>query len=86
MIFKGRVQGVGFRYTVSNIAYKYDLTGYVENLINEDVRVEVQGNKDNINSFLHDVLNSPNHWIRIDDYSIKEIDVLNDETSFITRY
>lgn len=86
MIFKGRVQGVGFRYTACMIANKYNLTGYVENLVNEDVRVEVQGNKESIDIFLKEILNSSNHWIRIEDYSIKEIDIDNNENSFITKY
>ena len=36
--YSGRVQGVGFRYTVRNIALRYDVTGYVRNL--PDGRVE----------------------------------------------
>ena len=30
--YSGRVQGVGFRYTVKNIALQYDVAGYVRNL------------------------------------------------------
>lgn len=37
--YSGRVQGVGFRYTVKNIALQYDVTGYVRNL--PDGRVEM---------------------------------------------
>ncbi|MHC4288506.1 MAG: acylphosphatase, partial [Planctomycetota bacterium] len=32
IIFKGRVQGVGFRYTTQRAASRYELTGYVRNL------------------------------------------------------
>lgn len=31
IIFRGRVQGVGFRYTACRIACKYELTGFVRN-------------------------------------------------------
>lgn len=86
MIFKGRVQGVGFRYTACMIANKLNLTGYVENLINEDVRVEIQGKQEEIDEFIHQLFNNSNHWIRIEDYSIKEIDLVNNEESFTTKY
>ena len=32
VIFRGRVQGVGFRYTARRIAARYDVTGFVRNL------------------------------------------------------
>ena len=37
--YSGRVQGVGFRYTVRNIALRYNVAGYVRNL--PDGRVEM---------------------------------------------
>ena len=40
VIYSGRVQGVGFRYTVRRIAAGYEVTGWVRNL--EDGRVELQ--------------------------------------------
>jgi len=38
MLFSGRVQGVGFRYTTCQIARDFPITGYVRNL--PDGRVE----------------------------------------------
>jgi hydrogenase maturation factor HypF (carbamoyltransferase family) len=34
IVFSGRVQGVGFRFTALNIANRYRLTGHVRNLSN----------------------------------------------------
>jgi len=43
IIFKGQVQGVGFRYTSYNIARRYDITGFVRNLPDRTVEMLVQG-------------------------------------------
>jgi acylphosphatase len=39
VFYSGHVQGVGFRYTVRNIASGYEVTGWVKNL--PDGRVEL---------------------------------------------
>lgn len=86
LIFKGQVQGVGFRYTACQIANKLGLVGYVENLDNGDVKVEVEGKQYVIDTFIKQILNSSNHWIRVDDYALKEIELKNNETVFSYRY
>ena len=43
VIFKGRVQGVGFRFTAHSIANRYHLTGQVRNLIDGSVEMIAQG-------------------------------------------
>lgn len=47
-IFKGRVQGVGFRYKTMLYARMLDLTGNVRNLANGDVELYVQGKEESI--------------------------------------
>lgn len=44
IIFKGRVQGVGFRFTTQRIVSRYDLTGFVKNLPDGSVELFIQGN------------------------------------------
>ena len=46
--FYGRVQNVGFRLEVSEMAKRLGLTGYSNNLENKSVVVEVQGQFDKI--------------------------------------
>lgn len=41
--FSGRVQGVGFRYHAYRIATDLGLTGWVQNLYDDRVEMEVQG-------------------------------------------
>jgi acylphosphatase len=43
MIFSGRVQGVGFRYTAQSIARRHPVTGYVRNLPDGTVELVAQG-------------------------------------------
>lgn len=53
--FSGRVQGVGFRYTVKNIALQYDVQGYVRNLPDGRVELVMEGPDDQLDGLLHDV-------------------------------
>jgi acylphosphatase len=50
--YSGRVQGVGFRYTVRTLTHGFEVTGTVRNL--EDGRVEllVEGAKEELEAFL----------------------------------
>ena len=42
--YSGRVQGVGFRYTVQNIVLQYNVFGYVRNLSDGKVELVMEGN------------------------------------------
>ena len=55
IIFKGRVQGVGFRYTTHRTATRYDLTGFVRNLPDGSVEALMQGTASNIQACLNDL-------------------------------
>ncbi|MFK7789978.1 MAG: acylphosphatase [Phycisphaeraceae bacterium] len=43
IFYTGQVQGVGFRYTAAKLAKGFDVAGYVQNLDDGRVRLEVQG-------------------------------------------
>ncbi len=45
LVFHGRVQGVGFRYTARHLADSLGLTGWVRNEYDGTVHMEVQGRK-----------------------------------------
>lgn len=53
MIFKGNVQFVGFRFQSKMIAEELRLTGYVENLSDGDVLMEVQGSEQAIEDMVN---------------------------------
>jgi acylphosphatase len=50
--FRGRVQGVGFRYTTVRIAAEYEVTGYVQNLPDGQVLVVAEGRPNKLDTFL----------------------------------
>ena len=74
IIVEGRVQGVGFRYFAQSNAIKYDLTGFARNLNNGMVEIQVQGLEENIAKFLS-IIKEGNRFIRVDDYSLKRINL-----------
>ena len=52
VFFEGRVQGVGFRWTVRHIAEGFDITGWIKNLPDGRVQMQVSGEAEEIRSFL----------------------------------
>ncbi len=50
-VVKGRVQGVGFRYTTRRAAEHFGLTGWVRNCANGNVEGVAQGENDSIDQF-----------------------------------
>jgi acylphosphatase len=52
LIYSGRVQGVGFRYTTCAIAERFRVAGYVQNLPDGCVRLVAEGEADELSRFL----------------------------------
>lgn len=52
IIFYGRVQGVGFRFYSVHKARQLCLTGWVRNLYDGSVEMEVQGNEQSIDELI----------------------------------
>ncbi|WP_009961177.1 acylphosphatase [Verrucomicrobium spinosum] len=72
VFYSGRVQGVGFRYTVKRLASGFEVTGWVKNL--PDGRVELQASsydEEELDAFLEDIQNSSLGG------NIKEVEVNN---------
>ncbi len=78
--FKGRVQGVGFRYRAHNAASMYGVTGWVKNLCDGSVEMEAQGNEEAIDKVIQALQNS--RYISIDDMYVADRQPDPHETSF----
>lgn len=84
MIFHGRVQGVGFRYTAYKVADSLGLTGYVTNKYNGTVEMEVQGEWEQM-QYLVSRIEQGNRFIRIDEIDQKAMNVVEEEKKFIVK-
>jgi acylphosphatase len=57
VLYSGRVQGVGFRYTAKTVATGFEITGTVRNLPDGRVELAAEGLRDELDAFraaLHD--------------------------------
>ncbi len=55
VLYSGRVQGVGFRYTTQGLAAGYAVAGYVRNLPSGEVELVVEGEDSAVEAFLAEV-------------------------------
>lgn len=55
VIFEGRVQGVGFRYTVKDLARGFDVCGGVKNLADGSVELQVMGEPAEVDAFIREI-------------------------------
>ena len=83
IIFSGRVQGVGFRYTSCYLARPLGLTGWVKNLWNGDVEMEVQGDEASMERLVERL--HQGRFIRIERMETEMIPVIK-ESSFREIY
>ena len=84
IFFTGRVQGVGFRYTVVRLARPLGLTGWVKNLWDGRVEMEVQGRSEAIERLLSQLRNQ--RFIVIEDIEIQELPVIKETGFSAARY
>jgi acylphosphatase len=64
VLFSGHVQGVGFRYTALRVAQGFEVAGFVQNLADGRVRVEVEGAPAEIDAFVAAVQEHMEGYVR----------------------
>jgi acylphosphatase len=55
VIFEGRVQGVGFRYTIKDLSRGFEVCGWVKNLPDGSVELQVMGETEEVESFIKEI-------------------------------
>jgi len=78
IIVKGLVQGVGYRYFCRKKADEFGIYGYVKNLYNGDVELEVEGEKNMIEDFIKE--------LKIGPFNATVKQILVEEVPFKNKY
>lgn len=82
VIFEGRVQGVGFRYTVKDLSRGFDVCGWVKNLPDGTVELQVMGEKDEVESFIREISEESNVAHHIKNMTAIKIPLLENCSGF----
>ena len=82
VIFEGRVQGVGFRYTVKDLARGFDVCGFVKNIDDGSVELQVMGEADELDAFLCEIIDESAMARNIRQHRMAEIPLLKDCRGF----
>ncbi len=70
IVVSGIVQGVGYRYFVSRLAGKWELTGWVKNLPTGEVEIEIEGPRGLIEPLIKDLWTG-NAWATVRDIDVR---------------
>jgi acylphosphatase len=81
VIVNGRVQAVGFRYTVTMLADRLGITGWVRNRYDGTVEMEIQGPDLTVEEFLGEVEAGPG-FSEVEKVSAERLDLIDGEKSF----
>lgn len=82
VIFEGRVQGVGFRYSTKQIALGFDLVGTVRNLTDGTVELKIMGDKEEVEKFIQEIVEESDLAGLIKDHQVWDIDTLKNCSGF----
>ena len=80
IVFRGWVQGVGFRYRACHAASLYGCTGWVRNEWDGSVTMEIQGTPDRIEQVIWSI--RAGRFIRIEDMESREMPPEEEERGF----
>ena len=64
VLFTGHVQGVGFRYSVLQVAKEFEVAGFVSNLADGRVQLAAEGKSADVAAFIDAVQEKMHGYIR----------------------
>lgn len=74
MVVGGKVQGVGFRLSAAEIARNLDLVGFVRNEADGTVRVDAEGDPDQVEQFIQQIRKGPNSFVKVKQVDLKYLE------------
>ena len=80
--FSGRVQGVGFRYTTKQLALGFEVVGFIKNLKDGTVELQISGEKSEVSEFIQEIVEESELASLIKEHRIYDIDPLTDCRGF----
>ena len=81
-MFEGRVQGVGFRYSIKQLALGFDVVGGVKNLPDGRVELQLMGEEEEVEEFLREIAEESAMARNIKQMHVDEIPPLTDAKGF----
>lgn len=82
IVFRGWVQGVGFRYRARHAAELYGVTGWVRNEPDGSVSMEIQGTQEQIDNVI--IAIEKGTYVSIEHMDVKTIPLIESERGFRT--
>ncbi|MBK1829155.1 acylphosphatase [Verrucomicrobiaceae bacterium R5-34] len=82
VIFEGRVQGVGFRYATKQLAMGFDVCGWVKNLPEGTVEMQLMGEEEEVDEFIKEIVEESAMAHHIQNVYSEEISLLDDVKGF----
>ena len=82
IVFRGWVQGVGFRYRARHAADIYGVTGWVRNEPDGSVSMEIQGTQEQIDNVV--IAIEKGTYLSIEHMDVKTIPLIESERGFRT--
>lgn len=82
---EGRVQGVGCRFFVQSNAKSMGVTGWVKNMSDGSVTMELQGEAEVVERLMAKIQRG-NDWIKVTNFTAEDMPVVEGEDKFAIRY
>ena len=84
ILFSGRVQGVGFRFTARSLASSHSIKGWVKNLADGRVELLAQANPDDLAAFLDNLRSELSGYIKREE--TEQLDSNDEFSDFTIRF
>ena len=82
---EGRVQGVGCRFFIQSNAKNMGITGWVKNMSDGSVTMELQGEAEIVERLIAKIKRG-NDWIKVTNFEFSDLSVVEGENTFAIRY